>query len=732
MATIGFAALLILLGSILSGYMFECGVASIAIGALLLVFMIISKKLRGRTVLFYLSGALLFSGIVLSSNMIYGYEAAQDYTGKNVDVVATLTGKTISNDSGVVYILKTVTLNGDKVSTKMRLSSNASIGAYAGDTIAFSSKVYDLSDYDKGLRISYLSQGIYLNSYIYQSDENVDIIKDGSKTLTCKLQLMRDTIKTRIYSLLPNENGAIAIAMLLGDSSAISDKTISAFSLTGVSHLFAISGLHLSIWVMGLYYLLDKIGFNKRINSTITILFTLFFMLLTGFTESISRAGIMLIVMALGNLLQRGADSVNSLGVAAFIILMFNPFAAANASFLLSFSATLGILVLFKPINIVFIKHTMRIKYKALRRALNALLSVFSISLCASIATLPVSAFVFGSVSLISPIVNVFISHAATLLMVTGGFAAIFFPFSAISRACALISGLLSKYVVAVTSWFSRLPLNAIKTDSIFFIAAVILCVIGIICCVLLISKKSAILKSCVAVVICACLLSGSSFLIYSHNLTQVTVVNVGDGLSMVVKKGFQQIILGCGGSDKYKSKNIQAVSSQKPDLMIVPDTKRWNAECTEGLLSSLNFDRIISGEKNNELESLFKDYIVSSSFRLNPWENASIEFFKTQSITYAYCIFEGTDILVIFDCDNNAKLPDKHLDADFLICSYYLPYESDVSGFENIVISSSDEIANDVGNYFIQSNKNIYSTFGKQNVDIDIRKENKTKIYYD
>ena len=249
---------------------------------------------------------------------------------------------------------------------------------------------------------------------VYNGDDDITVLKDGSDTFSCKLQLVRDEIKSRIYSVLPNEYGAVAVAMLLGDKSGVSDETLGALKGAGIYHLFAVSGLHLSIWVLGVFTFLKKLGLSNRLNSMLAVLFTFGFMALTGFTPSVSRAGIMLIVLMSGNLFGREAHSLNSLGIALFIILAANPMAAASASLLLSFGATLGIVTLYQSIDKILNRKLSSVKKKAVRRPIKAVVSVFFVSVCASLFTLPVNAAVFGEVCIIGPLTNVLVSFVST------------------------------------------------------------------------------------------------------------------------------------------------------------------------------------------------------------------------------------------------------------------------------------------------------------------------------
>lgn len=726
MATIGFASLGIMLLIILTGHNFEGGVSAVAVGAILLTVTVISKKLREVTVLLYISAAFLFSGILMISAATCSLDVADSVAGKDVTVVASVTGERESYPAKSVYILETETVGGEDVNVKLRLISNTSLCMYAGDDIKFTSKVYSVNSFENSLKRYYMSEGIYLGANVYNGDEDIEILEDGSDTFDCKLQLVRDEIKNRIYSVLPNEYGAVAVAMLLGDKSGVSDETLEMFRTTGIYHLFAVSGLHLSVWILGIYSFLKKLGLRNKLNSMLAILLTVGFMALTGFTPSVSRAGIMLIVLMSGNLVGREAHSLNSLGISLFVILAANPMAAASVSLLLSFGATLGIVTLYQSIDKILNIKLSCIQKKTVRRPIKAVLSVFFVSVSASIFTLPVNSFSFGEICLIGPVTNILVSFVASLMMTAAGGIAILFPVSFGANACGYVCGIMAKYIMLISNFLSKIPFACIKSDSVLLAVFALITVGGLACCLILLKTNRARIKGIIVGVVCAGVICGSVNMIYWHNLTTVKVMDVDDGICLVVNNNKEKIVIGCGASDPYSAQDvIYEVYDKASPLLIVPDNNEWNSSLVADVCKSIEFDRVISGETIDNV-----DTIVEPDFKLNPWNNASVEFHKTPQITYAYCVFGANDLLIVFNSTEDALLTE-HLDADVLICSYYLPDDMDLSLFGNIIVSSTKAVGEDMIKRYSTFNPNIYSTLGETDFTIDLRKDKPIKISY-
>lgn len=725
MAVTGIGSLVIMLVIILSGYVFEGGVIAAVIGGILFVVTVISKKLREVAVLFYLSAALIFSGIMMASGSQCSYNHAKLLAGDDALVVAKVTGESESRPSKVVYILETESVGDTDINVKLRLVSNVALDIYAGDIISFTEDVYCIDKFDSSLSRYYMSEGIYLGATIYDGEEKYTLIKDGSDTIACKLQLLRDEIKARIYSYLPNEYGSVAIGMLLGDTSGVSDETIASFKRSGVYHLFAVSGLHLSIWVMGVYTFLGKLGLSRRKNGAFSVIFTFFFMALSGFSPSVTRAGVMLIAAKGGTLLKREVSAINSLGFALMVLLLFNPMSAANVSLWLSFSATAGIITLYKKLEEKVDLHLSLIKPKPLGKGVKALVCTFLVSVTAVLFTLPVSCFAFGGISIMGPITNLFVAYPATVMMISAGICALLQSISFAGNLSALVCGIMAKLVIYITDKTGSVPFAMIKTESLILIIFAIILISITVCIYMLVKDSRKRVKALVSSVLVVSLIFVGAGVIYRRGLTTATVVDVDDGICIVVEKSGEKLILGSGSSDSYAYDKVEEeVFDSRASMLIVPDNNKWNSGICNDLIDRIEFERIISGEAINGVGST-----VEPDFRLSPWDSGSIEFHKTEALTYAYCVFEATDMLIIFDCDEDAVIS-QHLDADVLVCSYYLPDSLDLSGFGNIIITSSKKVSEDMIKRYSSFNNSIYSTLGQQSLSLQMRSSREVEIF--
>lgn len=208
------------------------------------------------------------------------------------------------------------------------------------------------------------------------------------------------------------QNAALAHALILGDRSGLNTELREQFSKTGITHLICISGMHVSVLAGAILWLLRK--FMHRNHATIvTVGMIVLYGMLIGFPASLVRATVMFGVLSFAPLFGRYSDSPTRLSVALLGMLAFNPFYIYDGGFVLSFSATAGILFLEPPISALLrvekLKHTKPHPNKwvnLLRSAVYYFPKLLCATLVAQLATLPIVISYFGGQSLLSLPVN--------------------------------------------------------------------------------------------------------------------------------------------------------------------------------------------------------------------------------------------------------------------------------------------------------------------------------------
>ena len=204
---------------------------------------------------------------------------------------------------------------------------------------------------------------------------------------------------------------AIVAAMSLGEKSMISTETRDAYAVTGVSHVLALSGLHLGI-LFQVIMLLTGNTRRRLFNTGVSLLAIWAYAILVGMPTSVLRATVMISVYSLVSLLRRDSLSVNSLSVAALVMLLCNPLYLYDISFQLSVMAVLSILIYF-PMFYRQISLEWLMEHRVARWAW----SLFCVSLAAQIGTLPITAYYFGRISCYTLVANFIAIPIATIIL---------------------------------------------------------------------------------------------------------------------------------------------------------------------------------------------------------------------------------------------------------------------------------------------------------------------------
>ena len=223
-------------------------------------------------------------------------------------------------------------------------------------------------------------------------------------TLRAPFQSMAKAVRTTVLSRAEGENGGLLVAVLLGETDELPTGTELLFRRAGVSHALAVSGMHLVFLAAALSFLLRRLRFPRPAVGISVILFAFFYAALVGFTPSVLRAALMLLFFEAGWFARRQPDSLTSLALSGTLMLLCAPYLIFSVSFLLSYLATLGILIAAQTVR------APRRKYSLIRSLPRKIGSYALMTLFAVLFTLPVSCSLFGEVSLLSIPANLILS----------------------------------------------------------------------------------------------------------------------------------------------------------------------------------------------------------------------------------------------------------------------------------------------------------------------------------
>lgn len=400
-------------------------------------------------------------------------KAAEPLLGGTYDISATVTSKKTTGTDSAIFTLESNTENG-KVGI---LLYSDDINAEKGDTLRFDaelSKLYNTAAY--AIADRYRSDGITLSATL-KSDITVT---KGSYPLSF-IDNYRSYLISKIDAEFFDDSGALMKGIFAGDKSTLSDELYYDIKAAGVAHLTAVSGMHLTLIMTILIAVLSALGAAKayRVRFLLTILLTLCFMTFFGFTPSVMRSGIMIIISNIGAVFYRKSDCITSVGLAVLVITLFDPLSCTDAGLILSAVTTLGAGAAAPGVSK---------KLTGLFPRLNKKLSdTLCVSICAALAGIPLSAVYFGTFSLAGIFVSVIVLPLFTacltamlIFALTGGFLT---PIAVIAHFCCDI-------MRAVFSFFATIPFLHFSCDSLTVIITLIVTLTVAVIAIILTRRK--------------------------------------------------------------------------------------------------------------------------------------------------------------------------------------------------------------------------------------------------
>ncbi len=350
-------------------------------------------------------------------------------------------------------------------------------------------------------------------------------------------------VREKLDALYPTETAAFLRALLTGDKSGLDDEMQNAFSRTGLSHVVSVSGLHVS-FLAGFLALIFKRRSKVSVGAQIAVIF--FFAAMAGSAPGSIRAAILWSAGLLAPLLGREKDLITTLSAALLGMLLWNPWAAANAGLQFSFAATLGIYCFGLPLHQ---KWKQRLPDGPLRRPADVLVGTMAISLGAMLVTVPLSALYFGQTSLIAPLSNLLTQWAVSVAFLGGILsvlsAAIWFPLGA---GLAVLVKLPSGFFLETARVLSRLPFAGLSMTSVYYIWWVAFAYGMALITLLWPGKRRPVLPIC-ACVSTLCLSMVLTSLTAKVGDLRVSVLDVGQGQSVALCSEDYTALIDCGGT---------------------------------------------------------------------------------------------------------------------------------------------------------------------------------------
>lgn len=468
----------------------------------------------------------------------------------------------------------------------------------------------------------------------FENEGQVIFSKPHGFNVYSTLFSFKESIKSR-FSVADDETEGLLNAVCLGDKDSVDPELYISLKNCGLSHVMAVSGLHLSFVVLLFGFLLISARIHYRIRHIIGIFIAIIFTIAVGAPLSCVRACIMLTIYSLGVAMDWFSDNLTSLSVAAFIVLLANPFAMRDVGFLLSLSATFGIVVFSGRIEYFLFPKKLGKNHRIIA-IYRKFTGIFATSIAASLSTLPIIVYYFRSFSLIGPFANLILIlifelffMIGILMILLGWIPYLDLIFSALCEWIYVI-------IKGIATFLGRLPFAGITgLDYAGIILLALFIFLVSVSLWVFIKRKERIMLPLFAV-----------FLIFSFSFSflyrqfdeeepvKIAFIDVGQGDCTVISKNNRAIIIDYGGSSDKRFNLINYLNDEginTIDLLAFTHLHNDHTNGIHSLLKNVYVENIVYPELSCDSKELsrvlaMEGQPISESFESFSVENIQID----------------------------------------------------------------------------------------------------------
>lgn len=384
---------------------------------------------------------LIFLGGMLDYSFISGAESKLNaFDGNTAVYECLITDSPVKRGNYLQYPARSFSVQYEgkhyNYSEKFFLRINSDTVFKFGDKLAIQGQCSDISGTrnpgDFNYRLYYKSRGI---SKQVSADKSTLLKEDNGGIFRTMLYLSREKVRNTVNEALPEDEAAILIGIITGDKTDIDEDMREAYMKTGLSHILSVSGLHVGFLMLLLTYLFIPFRMDKRLQGFIILLIIAYYVLLIGAPLPSVRALIMLAVLVIGKAAGRDYDLLASVSFAFMIMLVFKPLAIHDTGFMISFAAMYSIALLYPAV------------YGILRFMPPAIRNPAALSISVWFGLVPVLAYYFNYISIISIVINI-VAIPLSFIITVAGFIGVF---------TGIVSKTLALYIFSVDYYFINL-----------------------------------------------------------------------------------------------------------------------------------------------------------------------------------------------------------------------------------------------------------------------------------
>ena len=453
----------------------------------------------------------------------------------------------------------------------------------------------ELRSADEGNSFYNRSDGIFLRAYGKGTPE---ITKTARTDICYAPRRIAHFMKQVLRECVPEDAAGFAVALATGNRAGIRTGQRDLLKITGIYHMLAISGMHLSI----LTGFVSRLFRRKKVKAAVGIPLCVLYALITGGSVSVVRAAVMQTLVLTAPLCRREADLPTSLGAAGLLLTIQNPWCLFSAALQLSFASVAGIYLFADKLSRLFSGSGEGKRSGILRAAIAAAAATLS----ASVLTVPLMMVYFGRISLIAPVTNLMTVFAVGLCLpgcLFTALAGLLFPSA--GQVLGWLTAWPIRYILGVASVLSRVPFAAISTGTGYAVCWVVFLYL-----ILMLFYRTRYARPlapacCILLGLTACLF----FSVSEYNGFTMTVLDVGQGQCLILGCRGQTVVVDCGGSVGEASGDLAAdrlseIGEDRIDALILTHFDSDHVSGVEELMSRIRVDKLIIPDSDHRAES--------------------------------------------------------------------------------------------------------------------------------
>lgn len=610
------------------------------------------------------------------------YPVWESYSGVQAQVVAVQKRPGYTDGEYYYNEFKTKSINGENISTGFTLVTSTPIFTKPYDEITLNCAL-EKNEYEPSL-----AKGNYLISWIY-GEPKFEKTSPDKKPIMAYIYELNSKFEDALYDELSIKTADFSSALLLGNKYALSYEVKDLFRTCGISHIVVVSGLHLSIITSVAAYILRRFTSNKYVFAGILCFTVIGFGALTGFGFSVRRAMIMQLVLILSSMFRRRADALNSLGLAALIILIPNPLAIADVGLQLSFLSTLGIVLWCKKLSDPIIEKAEKLKFFTLclvNKLLRLIVVTFCTTLCATVFTLPVTVLTFNRVSGVSLITNMVVAPFMTVVLVLVALCGVFhfIPFMPfLSDICAFFIERFYSELISFCESISKLPFSYINTEDSYFLYWIIFTV-GLSLTGTLIIKKYKKKAPKKYIIPAVATLSAIFLIISSVTYNRIhkydvdfTVYNTKGSFYAVLESEKGHCVLSAYGtkSAEHRLKDDLEFINSTDENIIINNGGRNADDIMISLLSSFDYREVLLYDNGNDRKEHKEVLLIcpqtevfTDAQSVDLWSLGTVDIIPNGKYSFEYIEIYGSSVLIIPKYADISNIPEQYRDADTVL----------------------------------------------------------------